>query len=72
LTASIPMRIGPPSCATTALGVAMLAIPAPAMPPTNCRRDIVIGSSRNAGFEHQLFPYLLIEQFIGRKLQMIK
>jgi hypothetical protein len=29
----------------TALGVVMLAIPALATPPTNCRRDIVIGAS---------------------------
>jgi hypothetical protein len=41
------------------------------------RRQTVVAISsleppRNAGFEHRLFPYLLIEQFIGRKLQMIK
>jgi hypothetical protein len=43
----------------------MLAIPAPATLPTNCRRDIVIGFSQERYIQYQLF--LLIERFIGRK-----
>jgi hypothetical protein len=39
------MRSGPLFWAKTRLGAAMLAMPAPATPPTKCRRDIVIGSS---------------------------
>src|ERR1700686_95431 len=39
LAARRPMRIGPLFCARTRLGAAMLAIPAPAILETNCRRD---------------------------------
>jgi hypothetical protein len=39
----------------------MLAIPAPATLPTNCRRDIVIGSSRERYDWKRLFLILLLE-----------
>jgi hypothetical protein len=46
LAAINPTRIGSLFWAERRLGAAMLAIPAPATPETNCRRDIVIKSSR--------------------------
>jgi hypothetical protein len=45
------MRIGSLFWAKTRLGAAMLAIPAPATLPTNCRRDIVMDPPGNTVIE---------------------
>ena len=66
LAASKPTRIGPLFWAKTRLGAAMLAIPAPATLPTNCRRDIVMKSSPER-YKRMIGLFLLIERFIRRK-----
>src|ERR1700733_14136111 len=51
LAASSPIRTGPLPCANARLGLAMVAMPAPATPDTNCRREIVMIPSRGNSAE---------------------
>jgi hypothetical protein len=53
------MRIGSLFWARTRRGAAILAIPAPATLDTNCRRDIVIGSSPERYIWTSAFVYFV-------------